>query len=366
MRLLSITFILVITFFSSFAEASCAEKWPLWQDFTKGYIQLDGRVVDRGADGISTSEGQSYSLFSALVADDKVQFDRILKWTVDNLAQGNLSIHLPAWKWGKSNDGSWKTLDMNSASDADLWIAYSLFHAAEQWKEKSYRETAVALLRNIARREVVDLPAMGSMLLPAPYGFAVNANTWRLNPSYMPIQLLRYFAKVDKEGPWDEIAQNTLKMIVATSNRGLVADWVLYSVQKGFYPDNEKGSYTSYDAIRVYLWWAMLNQRDPAYVALRPYLVDVVQFSPENANLPERINVKSGNEDGIAPSGFAAAIAPYRRTVYGHKEESPLSLGGDSSYYDSVLKLLGYGWLDKRYQFDLNGKLVMGFKACLN
>lgn len=359
-------FILVVACLPVHAEASCNGNWPLWQDFARIYIQADGRVVDHGAEGISTSEGQSYALFSALVADDKARFDRILKWTVDNLAQGNLGVHLPAWKWGKSSKGEWRVLDMNPASDADLWIAYSLFQAAVHWKEKTYRDMAATMLKNIARREVVDLPEMGSMLLPAPYGFALDATTWRLNPSYLPVQLLRYFATVDKGGPWSEIAQNTFRMIAATSNKGLVPDWVLYGVQKGFYLDADKGEYISYEAIRVYLWWALLNQRDPLFGTLRPHLTGVAQFAPENLYLPERINVRNGNEEGSAPIGFAAALAPYRHVVYGQKKESPVSLGDESGYYNSVLSLLGYGWLDQRYMFNLDGSLVIGAKKCLS
>lgn len=355
--------ILMLASFSAHAALRCGGSWPLWEDFARIHIQADGRVVDQGAEGISTSEGQSYALFFALVADDRARFDRILKWATDNLAQGDMKTHLPAWKWGKSGNGTWQVLDMNAASDADMWMAYSLFQAAERWNERTYRDMAMAMLKNIAKREVVDLPGLGSMLLPASYGFALDAATWRLNPSYLPIQLLRYFDKADKRGPWAEIIQNTFRMISAASRNGLIPDWVLYGVRKGFYADAEKGEYTSYEAIRVYLWWAMINKRDPMFISLRSYVGGVELFAPKNSYLPERIVVRNGNEEGSAPVGFAAALAPYRDVMYGKKEKVPAALG-DAGYYNYVLSLFGYGWLDRYFEFNLDGSLSTGSRKC--
>ena len=42
-------------------------------------------------------------------------------------------MHLPAWQWGRSKAGNWQILDSNNASDADLWIAYSLLAGGKGW-----------------------------------------------------------------------------------------------------------------------------------------------------------------------------------------------------------------------------------------
>lgn len=343
-----------------FPAQGCGGAWPLWEEFAKAYIQEDGRVIDHDAEAVSTSEGQSYALFFAVAANDPVRFGRILKWTADNLAQGDLKTHLPAWKWGKSAEGAWKVLDSNSASDADMWTAYALFHAAKFWRQQEYYDVAQAMLRNIARREVADLPGLGSMLLPAPYGFALDASSWRLNPSYLPVQLLRYFSKVDKTGPWRELSGNTRQMIASTSVGGLVPDWVIYGVGRGFYRDTEKGEYSSYEAIRVYLWWAMLNPRDPMYSALQPYVSGVAAFVPDNKYLPERIHVQTGGEEGVAPSGFAGALAPYRFVQFRQRPAVPSTLGPRAGYYNYVLSLFGYGWLEEKFRFNLDGSLTAG------
>ena len=84
-------------------------------------------MIDRSQEDLRTvSEGQSYALFFALVAQDQKAFDAILNWTENNLSAGDMGKQLPAWIWGKKGE-SWGVIDANSASDAHLWIAYALF-----------------------------------------------------------------------------------------------------------------------------------------------------------------------------------------------------------------------------------------------
>ena len=93
------------------------------------FIDAQGRVFDPQGDQHTTSEGQAYAMFFALADNDRATFDRVLAWTQANLANNDLSTHLPAWLWGKDKDGQWKALDPNSASDADVWMAYTLIEA---------------------------------------------------------------------------------------------------------------------------------------------------------------------------------------------------------------------------------------------
>ncbi|MFL6704996.1 MAG: glycosyl hydrolase family 8, partial [Paraburkholderia graminis] len=82
--------------------------WPAWEQFRRKFVSPDGRVIDVGSDDDRTvSEGQSYGLFFALVANDRASFDRLLHWTENNLAEGDLTAHLPAWLWGRGQDGKW-------------------------------------------------------------------------------------------------------------------------------------------------------------------------------------------------------------------------------------------------------------------
>src|ERR671922_157943 len=130
----------------------------------------------RSAADRTTSEGEAYALFFALVAGDHPLFDRLLKWTQENLAQGDLKQHLPGWNWGKRRDGNWGVIDENSASDADLWMAYALLEAGRLWSESRYAELARNILSNVVAREISDLAGLGPMLLPGPAGFVLGGD----------------------------------------------------------------------------------------------------------------------------------------------------------------------------------------------
>src|SRR5512140_2824396 len=117
------------------ASGCAAVSWPTWTRYVQAFVADDGRVIDHGDHDRTTSEGQAYALFFALVANDRPLFERLLRWTGDNLADGRLAERLPAWSWGQRRDGSWGALDANSASDADLWTAYALLEGGRLWSE---------------------------------------------------------------------------------------------------------------------------------------------------------------------------------------------------------------------------------------
>src|ERR1700761_5217300 len=133
--------------------ASC--EWPGYRTFVERFVQADGRVIDYSTPTQkTTSEGQSYAMFFALVANDRATFDRLLGWTRTNLAGNQFdadNMHLPAWQWGRKQDGSYGVLDPNSASDSDLWIAYDLLQAGRLWRDTTYTKLGEALSAQIVR-----------------------------------------------------------------------------------------------------------------------------------------------------------------------------------------------------------------------
>ena len=64
------------------------QPWPLWKAYTERYLDGQGRVIDRSAGDRTTSEGEAYAMFFALVDDDRGHFDKLLDWTEANLAGG--------------------------------------------------------------------------------------------------------------------------------------------------------------------------------------------------------------------------------------------------------------------------------------
>ena len=107
------------------AEIDCAgPTWlPLYQSYARAFLDNQIRVIDRDTGDRTTSEGQAYAMFFALVANDRSRFDALLRWTELNLAAGDLTAQLPAWLWGRDAGDRWGVLDANAASDATLGLA---------------------------------------------------------------------------------------------------------------------------------------------------------------------------------------------------------------------------------------------------
>lgn len=338
--------------------------WQQWQDFVAGFVQPDGRVVDQTFGAKSTSEGQSYGLFFALVANDRAAFQRILDWTENNLANGDLKRELPAWLWGQSEDGVWGVRDTNPASDSNLWIAYSLFEAARLWAKPEYEALARQVLWNVRQQEVVTLGELGPMLIPARKGFTLNEQGLRFNPSYLPEFQLRYFAAVDSSGPWAQMLRTADDLFGKAHSNGVMPDWFEYYMASGVRPDAKTGGVSSYDAIRVYLWAGMTpNSRWLAQLA--PY----VKIIEKRGFPPERVEPRSQAITEGQPLGFSAAVLPFLSALNEDtllkKQLERLSrsrvnggLGDPAHYYDQVLALFGEGWVSDRYQFDEDGKLM--------
>lgn len=367
------------------ASGGCKDtSWPLWQSYSNRFIDSQGRVFDPKGNQNTTSEGQAYALFFSLVADNRATFDRVLYWTQSNLAQGDLRQHLPSWLWGKSSDGTWKTLDPNPASDADVWIAYSLIEAGRLWKFKPYETLGRGMMAQIAKTEVADLPGFGPMLLPGQIGFQHGQN-WILNPSYLPLFIFDSFAQVDPSGPWRQIADRIPTLLQEGSQHGYAMDWIQYVPGDGFYPTieqtpehdkNTDGPGGSYDAIRVYLWAGMLAPGTPG----RKHILDAVPAMGAYVALHQLPPEKVG-DDGIpvaqnGPVGFSAALLPYLQALPGLSRASAQQLirmsrerdpgtglyGKNLAYYDQNLALFGTGFLDRRFRFGTNGKLNVEWK----
>lgn len=351
--------------------SKCEKEWPAWELFKKTFVSGDGRVVDlSGARKPTVSEGQAYALFFALVANDKPTFQRVLSWTENNLAGGDLTARLPAWQWGQREDNSWGVIDKNSASDADLWLAYTLGAAGNAWKEKRYSAMSSLLAQRILNEETADLPKLGLTLLPAPNGFALSPNTWKLNPSYIPLQLLRWFEFNEKDERWKQIADSSQKIIIGASPKGFTADWTIYDSEKGFLIDSngaEKGA-GGYNAIRVYLWTGMLASRDPDRATLLKILQPMVSLIDNTGYPPEYIDIMTGEVKSPGSSGFSAATLPLLQASGAKKASVQQQLRiqaqpiKSDAYYDQVLSLFAMGWQDKRFRFDAKGSVDLQWR----
>jgi endoglucanase len=306
--------------------------WPHWDAYKAAFLSPDGRVVDPRGD-ITTSEGQSYALFFSVAAGDRPTFERLLQWTEHNLAAGDLTARLPGWKWGPDGAGTWRLLDDNPAADADLWLAYALLEAERLW---GFRP---GLGRAIAGRawdeEVRRLPGIGHILLPGARGFS-HRDHWRLNPSYWAPQVLARLAQHD--GRWHDVASNARGILKRFKQ---VPDWL-----KVFHDGRvEVDGPTAYDAIRVPLWQGMLA--DPVRTHAPLYAL------------------RQGQWDGKSAGFFAALLPaavgdePLLQKLRGRLRGQEGLFSAPPSYFDENLVLFGLGFIEHRFAFDAEGRLLL-------
>ena len=351
------------------ACVSCraASGWPDWDTFAGRFVQADGRVVDLTFERKTTSEGQAYALFFALVANQQPQFDKLLSWTSDNLAAGQLGDRLPAWLWGLRADGSWGVKDQGPASDADLWLAYTLLEAARLWQAPKYADMGHKLLDQIRRREIVQAGGAGPVLLPGPYGFALDRGRFRIDPSYLPDFMFRYLAEADPQGPWRAVWAGYLRMAPTAFAAGVAPDEFVVDSTGVVTQDSEAVPSGSYDAIRVYLWAGMSGGSSRDLVRMLSAYAALIRSLGVP---PEKVDPRTGiaTKADYSPMGFSGASLPFLSAVNDtptlHKQLDRLrldamqaTLGKPTNYYDQVLILFGKGWLDGEYRFDDAGRV---------
>lgn len=355
------------------AAAAACPHWPAFDAFAGRFISADGRVIDPSTpQQVTTSEGQSYALFFALVAGDRARFEQILQWTRDNLAQGNLTLHLPAWQWGHAADGRWQVLDANPAADADLWLAYDLLQAGRLWRNATYRILGKVLAHRIYDAESAVIPGLGRTLLPAPQGFRLDEQRWRLNPSYMPLQLLRALADEDPGRDWPVLLASATRIVEDSAPAGFAPDWTVYDAASGrFQADALTRGIGSYGAIRVYLWAGMLAADDPARATLLQRLAPMGAATATDGWPPRQVDTATGAVHGQGPSGFSAALLPFLAArgqadaLRVQRARVAASAWPPAGYYNAVLTLFGEGAVEQRFAFAANGRLLLpGDAAC--
>ncbi|HAE89785.1 MAG TPA: hypothetical protein DCG80_02230, partial [Idiomarina sp.] len=215
-----------------------------WQRFNEDFIDAQFRVIDRSSEAlISTSEGQVYSMLFSLFANQPERFAKLLAWTENNLADGDLHSHLPAWQWGHDlSADTWTVLDTNSATDVDILLIYALYHAADVWQTPEYRETAEALTARLMR-EAVTYHRGELLLLPAPVGFS-SSDSITVNPSYAPLFVLDGLFELSGDARWLALSQAQQRFMKTYNPSGVVADWLVISNNGEILnTDEAKGSY---------------------------------------------------------------------------------------------------------------------------
>ena len=113
-----------------------------WIQFKAAFIE-NGRVIDKGQNNISHTEGQGVALLLAVHNNDPETFSQVWGWTKSNLQVRDDKLF--AWSWSPKAGIN----DMNNASDGDLFIAWALSRAYNKWNEPSYLFAAIQVSQSI-------------------------------------------------------------------------------------------------------------------------------------------------------------------------------------------------------------------------
>jgi len=253
-NILILSTLLAIILIFSFSVKSCTSNVhnldlkKSYELYKKDYMSNDGRIIDPDRGHITTSEGQAYMLIMSRAMNDRKTFDLIYNWTKNNLSRKD---HLFAWIWGKNKDGEYKILDDNSASDADIDIAFCLITAYERWHDKKYLKEAVPIIQAIWDKET---RRVGNYLILMPGVNQTTAEKIEVNPSYFSPYSFRVFQKYDDKHDWNELIDSSyyyLQEVMSKTQTGLPPNWFLIQNGQIVIEDSKRGDF-SYDAIRVF------------------------------------------------------------------------------------------------------------------
>lgn len=240
-----------------------------WNGYKQDFIQGDGRVIDHGRGGVTTSEGQSYAMLRAVWAGDRPEFDLLWKWTQDNL-QVRKHDHLFGFLWGRNKRGTWSILSRNSATDADEDIALALVFASHQWNDSTYLTNARAIIASIWHHEIALIKGT-PVLTAGNWAPIVKRPGPQIDPSYFAPYAYRIFGGVDPSHPWHLVVDSSYRYLTACTesslgsktSAGLPPNWCSVTSSGQVAPAHEShaGVY-GYDAFRSqwrialdYLWF---------------------------------------------------------------------------------------------------------------
>jgi endo-1,4-beta-D-glucanase Y len=218
----------------------------LWSGYRERHIRPAGEVVDPWRQGRVTSEAQSYALLRAVWMRDRSTFERVHAWTDQHLRRPD---GLYSWLWDPAEA---RVIDANSATDADIDIAYALAMASIAFDRPAYATQARDIVRSIRTHAAVATDA----------GWFPAAGNWAgaervINLSYFYPYAAPWFERLDPGQGWAQmsaIGYGLLEQALAAAPTSLPADFNLLQQDGTLRSLPEKHALSasfSYDAIRI-------------------------------------------------------------------------------------------------------------------
>ena len=316
----------LLSFILGLTCASTAYGDEDWTQFKVTYIE-NGRVIDKGQNGISHTEGQGMALLLAVQNNDPETFSQIWNWTQRNLQVRDDKLF--AWSWSPTVGIN----DMNNASDGDLFIAWALSRAYSKWNEPRYLFAAIQVSQSI-REKLLRKTIKGIVLLPGAMGFE-KTDGLKLNLSYWVFPAITNLANLDPAPEWEGLRATGLRLIQEAryGQWQLPSDWVKLDGDKLTPID---GDQFGYDAVRIplYLIW----DKQASLSSINPFQNFWGSFSGKPL-LPAWVNVNTGEMATYnASTGFYSVAA--MTLAYPDVDLTQLpSFNPSQGYYSSMLSL---------------------------
>ncbi|MBU1657628.1 hypothetical protein KKG72_01070 [bacterium] len=219
-----------------------------WSEYKSLYVAKDGRVIDRVNSDITHSESVGYALYLSLMHNDVESFEKIYKWYKDNLTINDFG--LISWKWGKDSNQSWHVLDLNNATDGDLWIAYDCLLMFEKTNKIHYKQEAFNIMKSIKKYLIIEEKER-LYLLPGKHGF-VKDSYFEINLSYYLFFIFDKFKQYDDDDTWSRLKEHGIQLLQEArfTSLGLHPDWIKID-KKTLKVELTKNSSFGYDALRI-------------------------------------------------------------------------------------------------------------------
>ena len=291
---------------SAAVTARAGESTSAALRFLTRYVASDGRVIRRDQGGDTVSEGQAYGLLIAEVARKPGLVRAIWSWTVAHLLRPD-----GLFAWHASPSG--KVEDSQSATDADILIAYALLRYSgtdQAALHRAGRRVAGAVLSN----ESVVLPAGPPVPVAGPWGRSTSPPT--VNPSYLMPGVLDALARFTGDRRWQAAAGAAVSLVRGLTADGsrLPPDWSALSGGRLVaiaQPGGPGGVRYGLDAARVPVWFA--TACDPVARSLAAsWWRNVLHADDRSASLALKLNgatINAASSPLTLISGAAAATA---------------------------------------------------------
>lgn len=311
-----------------------------WATFKKQMMSADGRIIDYQNNEVSHSEGQGYGMILAVLNKDEAAFNLIWQWTQNNL-QVRKTDTLFAWQWGRAQDGNWRVLDYNTASDGVLLIIWALAKASTQFKRPELFFISRQISETIKSKTIINHSSR-LLLLPGVFGFEETQRI-KFNPSYFIYPAFKLLEEMGQKDFWRAVYQDSLYFTNQSLSGAykLPPDWAtLDSVTNTVTPWAET---FSYDAVRIPLYMAMAGDKQ----ALKPF-ADIIDKMYKEKVVPAKIclvKMPCPQEEG--PAGFyalwglaAQVLGKQEAAAFFWKEAQNKIAYEGNNYYSAALYLL--------------------------